>query len=142
MWNQIENLRGPEGPAPSWIDLPFSSSNYFGVPPMVWTVEAGDVIHHAVALSGKTLLLLLTLQGTTISGAPRSFLNIKLPSGLIVAKYCCNGCFVAESGTIIPAYCSTTAGYDHVEIRKVNGANFGLRTNALDLTSQIILRLT
>lgn len=141
MWNQVENLRGPEGPAPSWIDVPFLASNYSGSGSMIWTVEAGDVIQHTYALSGKVLLLLLTLLGTTISGTISSFLNIKLPPGMVVDKYCCNGFLVVESGTILPAYCSTTTGYDHVEIRKVNGANFGRRTNALDLTGQIILRL-
>jgi len=52
-----------------WIDVPYSAAN-FTTNVGTWTVEAADLATHAYCLIGKTLLVSVYINGSSVAGSP------------------------------------------------------------------------
>ena len=71
----------------AWIAVPFSASDYAASGGGTWTVAAGNVSYFKYQLFGKTMMVGLYLNATTIAGTV-NWLTIKVPGGATANGLC------------------------------------------------------
>ena len=71
LYGQIDALRiQASGPG----STPFTAANFTAASPMVWTVEAGDIVHNRYLLLGKTVFWSIYMVASDLSARhPRSY---------------------------------------------------------------------
>jgi hypothetical protein len=78
VWNLVEHEQG------AWITPTFNAGDYTASGAMTWTVTAPQQATFAYMVRGKTMSVMLQLNGTTIGGVPSATLSIALPGGFVV----------------------------------------------------------
>ena len=88
--------RGRATPLGEWINVPYSAAN-FTANAGTWNVEAGDQKTFSYTLIGKTLIIVVHIEVSTLSASPTS-LFIKIPGGFLSATNTRNLCHMYLAG--------------------------------------------
>ena len=122
-----------------WVDIPFSAADFYGLAPMVWTVDAGDPLVHAYVLYKKTFTYFFSIAGTAISGTVNNGLRINLP---FIAKRTILGlsAVIVNEGVFSAGYVNTVAGSNVLSISKIDISNF-LAGSATSVYGQITFEI-
>ena len=83
-----------------WTAAPYSSGDFTGNVG-TWTVEAGDLTAFSYAIIGKTMVLSIAVDTSSVSGSP-SLLRVKIPGG-----------FTANSTVYTQAFTGTGSGLNN-----------------------------
>jgi hypothetical protein len=75
-YNQIDGFGGV------WTKIPFDTANFGGSGGMVWTIAAGNVQTNHYTIIGKTLIWLVVITDTTLTGTPSDYVQLILPPGV------------------------------------------------------------
>lgn len=74
-------------PSGAWITPPYNAADFTGSGAgMTWTVQAGDVVTYAYTIIGKTMMLSIYLNTTSVGGTLNDGLGIRIPGGYTSAK--------------------------------------------------------
>lgn len=73
--------KGRTTPMGHWLDVPFSAGNFFSDSGMTWTVSSGNVSFNRYTLIGKTLIWLVYITGSTLSGTASAQIYVRFPTG-------------------------------------------------------------
>jgi hypothetical protein len=123
-----------------WLAVAFNAGDFTANGAMTWTVEAGDLTTFAYALVGKTLLVAVIIQTTSVGGTPNTYLQVKLPGGLVAARSTYTPAFAQDNGAAQEvAIARTIAGQSNLYIGRLGGANWSLATNATSIWATVAL---
>ena len=112
-------------PIGHWIDVSYSGAN-FTSDVGTWVVDAGDVITNSYTLIGRTMLWLLFITSSTITGSPTG-LRIALPAGLAIGKGFSGLLGNSSDGVVSMGNVSAS----QVQLGRVGGAAFTNATNTV-----------
>lgn len=122
-----------------WIDVAYSAANFTGSGSMVWTVTSGNHALYAYALVGRTASVLLTLGGTTVSGATGSPLNVNLAGAFLPAKNTDALCFGQDNGVSTSVRVRIISGDPIVRLYRLDGANWAVSAGNTNLSLQFLV---
>jgi len=129
-----------------WTPVPFAAGN-FTANSGTWTVASGDQTLYSYTLTGKVLVLQLTLVDTTTSSGMGSQLRVKLPAGLSAASAAFTGPLftsgnITEAGKIVTLD-SGSGGATNLALQRAGGSNWPSSiTNDIDVRGMIALEVT
>ncbi len=72
-------------PMGEWIDVPYDAADFSAKSPMIWTVQAADVINFLYMVIGKTLFVNMYVDFTSVGGTLTNKLYLKIPGGYSAA---------------------------------------------------------
>jgi hypothetical protein len=129
--------------AGAWVQLPYDAAMFTASGSMVWTVEPGDIGTLAFSQSGKTVDLSFNIVNTTISGTVSSELRIALPDGFAIRRPMLNLLRIANNvaGQISVGYALVTQGQSYIRVTALDGVNFPLVTNGLQISGQLTFEI-
>lgn len=110
------------------ITTPFVASDYYGSGSMTWTVSAGNVTSNWAQIVNNLMTWNVALQGTATTGTAANTLNIKIPGGRTgsLPATAFGKIYQATSGWID---CFLLSSGNHVELNRIDSANFTLDAN-------------
>jgi hypothetical protein len=122
-----------------WTTVTYSSGN-FTTNAGTWTVASGDQTTYSYSLIGKTLLLNLAIETTTVSGAPAQ-LRVALPAGLTAAKTTITPGTGSDAGTLTRLDFVTTTGATYGFFRRSDLATFANATDTTYAYAQVAIEV-
>jgi hypothetical protein len=110
---------------------------------MTWTVASGDVACYRWVEIGKTMIVEVFLNTTTVSGTLNSELRIAVPNGRTIGStgfsYAgCGGVSALDNGAHVASQYIATGGNTHVTVLKSFGANWSASTDNTYLAATFI----
>lgn len=118
-----------------YITPTFNAGNFTGSGSMTWTVQSTDIITEKYTIIGKTLILFLSIENSSVGGTLSFSLIYTLPNGLTISgNIVLYGPRISDNGTNNLGLLQ--AGGNQIFIIKQSGANYLASTNntAVQLT--------
>lgn len=125
-------------PLGHWIDVPYSAGN-FAAPGATWTVASGSVLSFAYTLIGKTMIVTMQLNNTSLSAAVADLL-VTLPLGASAKHHGTTGLLLENGGTWgVAAQAYVVANDPKIHVARSNLTAFAAGTISFYLTLPISL---
>jgi hypothetical protein len=119
-------------PLGHWIDLPQSQSSFMANTG-TWSITGSTIYTYAYTAIGKTLLVALVVNSTSVSGSPVE-LRLALPAGFTCASNIVTYPILSEAGVFAAGSAvQGTPGAGYLSIYKANAAAFTTTTNATNV---------
>jgi hypothetical protein len=119
-------------PLGHWVDLPQSQSS-FTANTGTWSITGATIYTYAYTAIGKTLLVALVVNSTSVSGSPVE-LRLALPAGFTCASNIPTYPIINEAGVFATgSSVQGTAGAGYLSIYKAAAAAFTTTTNATNI---------
>jgi hypothetical protein len=128
-------------PAIAWITPSFDAGNFTASGSMTWTVAEADVTTFAFTVEGKRMIIVFTINTTSVGGTPSSDLRIAVPAGKLAAKEAWGVLTTLEAGTYAPGHVLISAGGTQLRCSKVNFANWCTSTNTTAVYGSIVFEI-
>jgi hypothetical protein len=96
VWTPIQSYIGG-----AWTAVSFSAGNFTANGSMTWTVASGDVTSHMYVEIGKTMIVAVVLNTTTVGGTPNSELRVAIPNSRTAARITYGSFAGTNNGTAI-----------------------------------------
>lgn len=96
VWRDVYE-KGRPTPIGHWLDVPYSAAN-FSAPGATWTVASSSVLSFAYTLIGKTMIVTLQLNATSLSAAVGD-LQITLPANQTAKHHGTTGLLLENLGS-------------------------------------------
>jgi hypothetical protein len=129
-------------PAPVWVAVPYSASNFFGTGTMNWMVDAGDQIRFSYRLNGKTMDLAFYLDATTLSGTATNEIRLIIPGGNTVKGWCSGGVWIQIGAAAYAGAIRGLTGQNFLSFFKADLTTYALGTNNVVITGTFTFELT
>ena len=71
-----------------WTTPTFSAANFTASGSQTWTVQSGDVAAYQYTVINKIMILMFSLNATTVGGTPNTELRITIPGGYTADVQC------------------------------------------------------
>jgi hypothetical protein len=119
-------------PMGHWIDVPYNAAN-FTASTGTWTVESGDLYVYSYCLIGKTCIVSLFVNATSVSAS--AALYVAIPGGYIAANYARMPCGAIDNTIAIgTAFVQVTPGANKLTLySNATAAGFAVSTNATQI---------
>jgi hypothetical protein len=138
--------RGRTTPMGEWINVTFSAGNFTGNGSMTWTLASGDQVTFKYTLIGKTMIVSVVLQTTTVGGTPNTDLRIAIPGGFTAAVAMVSPCDIVDNGTFPTTSArgrmSVAAGATQIVINTATGGNWTASTDQTHVRGQIAFEVS
>lgn len=117
-----------------WTDVTFAAGDFTANGSMTWTVASGDVASYRWTEIGKTMIVSVWLNTTTVGGTVNSELRVAVPNGRTIGStsqsYAGSGAaMVVDNGVHRAASWAANPGVTYVSIQVAFGGNWTLSTN-------------
>jgi hypothetical protein len=120
-----------------WTAVAFNAGNFTGNGTITWTVAASDVTTFAYTLIGKTMIVLFSIQTSTVAGAGTR-LQILIPNSMTAAKASTIVLLTNDNGTLAIGFASVSAGGTQISIApNLTGANWTASVDNTGVFGQI-----
>jgi hypothetical protein len=134
--------RGRSAAQGEWTTPTFAAGNFTASGSMTWTVGSGDVATFAYTLIGKTMLVMISLNTTTVGGTLSTTLNIAIPGGFTAAKRTITPFLLLDNAARTTAYAEVAAGGSVIGITRTDAANLTAATDATAVYGQIAFEVS
>jgi hypothetical protein len=122
-----------------WINVPYLASNFTGSGSMVWTVESADQVTYSYTLIGKTLLVVLQINGTSVSGTVGTYLQVRLPSGFLPSRSMEGHIIAQDNGITIHCRVRIFASDPLLYVARADFVNWVANANNTSIFGQLFL---
>lgn len=125
--------RGRTTPMGEWITAQTADATAFqGSGSMTWTVSIADQANVSYALIGKTMVLTVRLDSTSVGGVLSNTLRMRIPGGFIAARQAAVPCLATDNATAFNTLCfmRVTAGSEWLEFLRFDVANWQASSNS------------
>lgn len=116
-------------PMGEWISVPFAAGNFTANGAMTWTLTAPDQVTFKYTLIGKTMLLNIYLDSTTVGGVLNTTLSIAIPGGFVATEKVQNITGAFDNGVPTTTFCRVNASGTTVDVNRLDLANFTASVN-------------
>jgi hypothetical protein len=133
LYNQIDTaLAGIQTLIGNWIDVPYNAANFMASTG-TWTVESADVYVYSYCVIGKTCIVSVFVNATSVS--TNAALYIAIPGGYLAANYAQMPCGAIDNTTPIgTATIQVIPGANRLTLyANAAGAGFTPSTNATQI---------
>lgn len=125
-------------PLGEWVNVAFDAGNFAGSDSMTWTVESADQLTFQYTLIGKTLIINVDINATTVGGTPSNLLLVTIPGGFTANKSVQVVYRATDNGTTAIAVMSVAASGTVMRFSaNLLGTSWSLSTNATRVQAQI-----
>lgn len=131
--------RGRTVPLGEWTDVPYSAANFQGSSGMSWTVDASDVVTFRYTLIGKTAVVILNLQATTVGGTPAAGLYVSLPFTPLV--YTSAMFWGLDNGVWMVGAFQTVTGDPRIALYRSDAAPWAVSSGNTYVTGQLVVSI-
>lgn len=135
--NGSQSLSWVDQGGSAWTDVAFSAGNFAGNNDMTWSLDSSDQTTFAYKVLGKTMVVVFTLQNTTVGGTPSTRLLITIPGGKTSAKAVWNPVRLDNNGSLSIGSCYVDFGSTTISCLLISAGNFTSSTNNTDVTGEI-----
>jgi hypothetical protein len=127
-----------------WTAATYAGGNFAGSGAMTWTVDSGDVVNVSYTLVGKTMVLNVYINGSSVGGVASTSLQMTIPGSFTAAHPTENFIRVYDnSSTAVAGIIRTTAGGSAVIINRLDDGNFSASsTNNTSVQGQITFEVS
>lgn len=112
LFNSIRDYIGA-----SWSSVAFSAGNFTGNVLGTWTVASGDQASFRYVEIGKTMIVSVLINTSTVGGTPDSELRITVPNGRTIAGYATGPYVRQQAGTMAMGVWIANGGDTFIRLR-------------------------
>lgn len=125
--------RGRSAAVGEWTNVAHNAANFTASGSMTWTVASGDQIAYSYTLIGKTMILRVEVQDSSVGGTASTNLNVAIPGGFLAAGTSAIVFDMFDAGVGAIGYARTVASGSVVELYRQDRANWSLSTNTTNV---------
>jgi hypothetical protein len=142
VYDKIEALDGEKLDNPgAWTTPAFSAGNFTGSDSMTWTVASGDVGTYAYQIIGKTMVLAINLNATTVGGTPAVALRVTIPASKTATKGIVSGLLILDNLVRSIGIISIAAGQTYISFQKTDNAAWTASTDQTYVLGEITFEI-
>jgi hypothetical protein len=113
----------------AWIAVAYASGNFTANGAMTWTVDAGDQVTYTYCLHGRTLIVAVQVNSTTVGGTLNNNLLVAIPGGFTAARTITNPAYMQQAGSNVNGFVEVSAAGTTIALWKDAGNNWAASTN-------------
>lgn len=127
----------------TWTTPTFDAGDFTASGSGTWTVASGDVTTYAYTIIGKMMVVMWSLDTTTVGGTPGYYLYLKIPAGKVATKACAAVHGYSQAGTpgFGSAYVNNALFGANIALGIVAGGAWSTGTNNAVTVGQIVFEI-
>jgi hypothetical protein len=112
-----------------WIAPAYSAANFTGSGSMTWTVEEADVVTYKYIISGKTMIVSVSITSSTVGGTLDDALIVAIPASKVSTNNTQTTGVVFDNGAEEVCRIFVTPSSTVIGINKIPTGNYSASTN-------------
>lgn len=137
VWTPIQTYIGG-----AWTNVTFAAGNFTGSGSMTWTVASGDVVSHKYVEIGKTMIVTLVVNTTTVGGTPSSELRLVIPNSRTAAGTTYGSFSGKNNGSAMTGTWGVTSGNTYISFFvDASATNWTASTDLTSIFATVVVEI-